>query len=230
MDTISENLAHIRQRIAQAALRSGRNPDAVEIVGVTKTVSTDRVEAGVKAGLRILGENYVQESLGKIEALASYGISWHFIGRLQSNKAKYAVLHFDLIHSVHSEKLALEIDRQARKNNRVQPVLIQVNTGGESSKTGVLPEDTMDLVRRMSRLENISIRGLMTLPPFFDAPDRVRPFFRACHDLKKQVEDAGIDNVSMESLSMGMTGDFEVAVEEGATLVRIGTAIFGERP
>ncbi len=230
MDTISENLSHIRQRIARAALRSGRNPEAVEIVGVTKTVSADRVEAAVKAGLRILGENYVQESFEKIEALASYGISWHFIGRLQSNKAKYAVRLFDLIHSVHSEKLAREIDRQAKKYDRVQPVLIQVNTGGESSKTGVPPEDTVDLVRRVSRLENISIRGLMTLPPFFDAPDRVRPFFRALHDLKKQVEDAGIDNVSMESLSMGMTGDFEVAVEEGATLVRIGTAIFGERP
>lgn len=230
METISRRLERIRHKIAEAALRSGRKPDAVKIVGVTKTVSPDRIREAVEAGIRILGENYIQESLAKIDALASRDISWHFIGRLQSNKAKFAVRHFDLIQSVHSEKLAMAINRQAAKNSRVQPVLIQVNTGQEATKSGVPPSDAVDLVKRISRLENISVRGLMTMPPFFNAPEHVRPFFRDTADLKKKIEDAGIDNVSMTELSMGMTGDFEVAVEEGATLVRIGTAIFGDRP
>lgn len=230
METISRRLEKIRHKISEAALRSGRNPDAVKIVGVTKTVSPDRISEAVKAGLRILGENYIQESLAKIDALSSRDISWHFIGRLQSNKAKFAILHFDLIHSVHSEKLAMEINRQAAKNSRVQPVLIQVNTGQEATKSGVPPVDAIDLIKRISRLENISVCGLMTMPPFFDAPENARPFFRDTADLKKKIEDAGIDNVSMTELSMGMTGDYEIAVEEGATLVRIGTAIFGDRP
>ncbi len=230
METISRRLERIRHKIAEAAIRSGRNPDAVKIVGVTKTVSPDRISEAVTAGLRILGENYIQESLAKIDALSSRDISWHFIGRLQSNKAKFAIRHFDLIHSVHSEKLATEINRQAAKNSRIQPVLIQVNTGQEATKSGVSPGDAVDLITRISGLENISVRGLMTMPPFFDAPENVRPFFRNTADLKKKIEDAGIDNVSMTELSMGMTGDYEAAVEEGATLVRIGTAIFGDRP
>ncbi|MFO8112103.1 MAG: YggS family pyridoxal phosphate-dependent enzyme [Desulfosalsimonadaceae bacterium] len=229
METVAKRLERIREKIAEAALRSGRNPESVQIVGVTKTVPVERIAEAVRAGIRIFGENYVQESLQKMEALASPEISWHFIGRLQSNKARHAVLRFELIHSVHSEKLAREIDRQAARLNRVQPVLLQVNTGEETSKTGVMPNDAMDLVKRVSRLQNVSIRGLMTMPPFFDAPDRVRPFFRALHDLKKRITDAGLENISMEHLSMGMTGDFEVAVEEGATLVRIGTALFGKR-
>lgn len=230
MKDIAARLSDIRRRIAEAALRSGRNPEDVQIVGVAKTVSEERLAAAAEAGLGLFGANYVQEGLEKIESLAPYNVSWHFIGRLQSNKAKYAILHFDLIHSVHNEKLALEINRQAKKNNRVQPVLVQVNTGGEKTKTGVSPQDAPALVGRISRLENLSVCGLMTMPPFFDAPERVRPFFRALNDLKKRIEDEGPDNVSMESLSMGMTGDYEVAVEEGATLVRIGTALFGARP
>ena len=229
MEAISKRLTRIREKIADAALRSGRNPDEVEIVGVTKTVPADRVAAAVAAGLRILGGNYIQESLEKIDALSSLDVSWHFIGRLQSNKAKFAVNHFDLIHSVETEKLAAEINRQAAKQNKVQTVLIQVNAGQEATKAGVLPDDALTLVKSISRLENIKIRGLMTMPPYFDDPERARPFFRAVNDLKKRIEDEIIANVSMKTLSMGMTGDFEAAVEEGATLVRIGTAIFGER-
>jgi PLP dependent protein len=229
MESISHRLKRIREKIAEAALRSGRNPEAIKIVGVTKTVSPESVELAIEAGLKDLGGNYIQETLQTINSLPPYDISWHFIGRLQSNKAKQAVLHFDLIHSTGSEKLAVEIDRQAELNNKIQHVLIQVKTGREDTKSGISPEDTPELVRRISRLKNISVRGLMSIPPFFDAPERVRPFFRAMHDLKKQIEDMGIMHVSMETLSMGMTGDFEVAVEEGATLVRIGTAIFGER-
>lgn len=230
MDTVLQRLKRIRQKIAEAALRSGRNPDDISIVGVTKTVPPDLIVKGVEAGLRILGGNYIQESLEKMEALATPTVCWHFIGRLQSNKAKQAVLHFDLIHSTDSEKLAVEINRQAKRSNKVQPILIQVNTGEEHTKSGVLPNETLELVKRINHLENISIRGLMTMPPFFDAPERVRPFFRALNDIKKQIEDAGLENVAMETLSMGMTGDYEVAVEEGATLVRIGTALFGDRP
>ncbi len=229
METISKRLERIREKIADAALRSGRNPDDVEIVGVTKTVPTDRVATAVAAGLRILGGNYIQESLEKIDALSSLDVSWHFIGRLQSNKAKFAVMHFDLIHSVGTDKLAAEINRQAAKQNKVQPILIQVNAGQEATKAGVLPNDALPLVKSISQLENINIRGLMTMPPYFDDPERARPFFRAMNDLKKRIEDKTIANISMNTLSMGMTGDFEAAVEEGATLVRIGTAIFGER-
>lgn len=229
MASVAQRLEQVRERIAEAALRSGKKPESVQIIGVTKTVPVQRIAEAAQAGLRIFGENYVQESRKKMTLLALPEISWHFIGRLQSNKAKYAVTDFELIHSVHNEKLAREIDRQARKINRIQPVLIQVNTGGESSKTGVPLGEAMELVRRMSRLENISVRGLMTMPPFFDAPDRVRPFFRTLYDLKQKITDAGMENISMEHLSMGMTGDFEVAVEEGATLVRIGTALFGKR-
>lgn len=235
MNDVADRLTDIRQKIAEAALRSGRNPEDVQIVGVAKTVSEERLAAAAEAGLGLFGANYVQEGLEKIKALDAYDVSWHFIGRLQSNKAKYAILHFDLIHSVHSEKLALEIDRQAKKINRVQPVLVQVNIGGEKTKTGVSPQDAPALVGRISRMGNLSVCGLMTMPPFFDAPERARPFFRALNDLKKRIEDEGPDNVStgnisMETLSMGMTGDYEVAVEEGATLVRIGTALFGARP
>ncbi len=229
METISKRLERIREKIADAALRSGRNPDDVEIVGVTKTVPTDRVATAVAAGLRILGGNYIQESLEKIDALSSLDVSWHFIGRLQSNKAKFAVMHFDLIHSVGTDKLAAEINRQAAKQNKVQPILIQVNAGQEATKAGVLPNDALPLVKSISQLENINIRGLMTMPPYFDDPERARPFFRAMNDFKKRIEDKTIANISMNTLSMGMTGDFEAAVEEGATLVRIGTAIFGER-
>lgn len=238
MTEIAENAARIREKIADAALRSGRSPDDVEIVGVTKTVDADRVKAAVRAGIRILGANYVQESLETMKGLSgreappegSRGVSWHFIGRLQSNKAKYAVLHFDLIHSVDNEKLALEIHRQAARNKRVQPVLIQVNTGGEASKAGIAPEDAPGFAARLGKLENLSVQGLMTMPPFFDQPERVRPFFRVLNDLKMRIEDSGMPSgIAMDVLSMGMTGDFEVAVEEGATLVRIGTALFGER-
>ena len=229
MQTIANRLELIQKKIADAALRSGRNPDEIKVVGVTKTVSGKKIKEAVEAGLKILGGNYIQESLEKMDTLSIDDVSWHFIGRLQSNKAKFAVLHFDLIHSVDSEKLAVEINRQAAKINRVQQVLIQVNTGEESSRAGVFPKDAPALVKKISCFENLSICGLMTIPPYFNAPERVKPFFKTLFDLKKQIEDAGMDNVSMKTLSMGMTGDFEAAVEEGATLVRIGTALFGER-
>lgn len=253
MKTIEENVLQIREKIAEAALRRARRPDDIRIVGVTKTVDPTRIALAIRAGVEVLGGNYIQETLDKMEALSAPGpelrldtpVSWHFIGRLQSNKAKFAVRYFDLIHSVHNEKLAAEINRQAARIDKVQDVLIQVNTGEESSKTGISPNKAPELVRGMGSMKNIRVRGLMTMPPFFDDPERARPFFRMLFELKKQIEydllahhtssddfgdtSTAASAATMDHLSMGMTGDYETAVEEGATLVRIGTAIFGER-
>ncbi len=187
------------------------------------------VKEAIDAGVTDLGENYIQEAREKINALASANVNWHYIGHLQSNKAKYAVRLFDLIHSVDSLKLAKELNKYAAKTGKIQAVLIQVNVARELSKSGVYLEDTIKLLEGISQLENLSVKGLMTMPPYFNAPDKVRPFFAALRELRDRIRDLDIANIAMDELSMGMTGDFEVAIEEGATLVRIGTAIFGER-
>ena len=219
----------IRERIQSAAIAAGRRPETVKLVAVSKTVPADRVREAVEAGITLLGENYIQEAREKIEALQALSVSWHFIGHLQSNKAKYAVRLFDMIHSVDSPKLARELNKQAAKSGKVQDILIQVNTGKEASKSGIYEEEALDLVRLAGRMEHIAVKGLMTLPPYFNAPEKVRPYFRALRELRDRIQAEGLPGVSMEELSMGMTGDFEAAIQEGATLVRIGTAIFGER-
>jgi pyridoxal phosphate enzyme (YggS family) len=226
---IKDNLLQINERIRRSALNCGRDPNTVKLVCVSKTIPPNGVKDAIDAGATLFGENYIQEARDKIEFLGSESVFWHFIGHLQSNKAKYAVRLFDLIHSVDSFKLAKEIDKQARKNQKVQSVLIQVNIAEEVSKSGVTEEDAPHLVRQISHLPNISIRGLMTMPPFFNAPSKVKPYFKNLRQLRDRIADMPIDNISMAELSMGMTGDFEAAIEEGATLVRIGTAIFGER-
>ncbi len=199
-------------------------------MAVTKTVSPERIRPAIAAGADILGENYIQEALKKIDALAKERVLWHFIGHLQTNKAKYAVRCFDLIHSVDSLRLASELNRQAEKINKVQEILVQVNISLEQTKSGVAEADTLALIRQISPLEHIAIKGLMTMPAFFDAPEKVRPYFKALAELKNRIEAQNIPRVQMTELSMGMSGDFEAAICEGATLVRIGTAIFGERP
>ena len=224
------NIDAIRKRIRAAALAAGRVPESVRLVAVSKTVPAERVRTAVAAGLDLLGENYIQEARDKIETLRDLKVSWHFIGHLQRNKAKYAVRLFDVIHSLDSLKLARELDKQAAKQGKRQKVLIQVNTGQEASKSGVTTEETLTLVREVGRLEHLSVRGLMTLPPYFNAPDKVRPFFRELRGLRERIAAEALPGIAMEELSMGMTGDFETAIQEGATLVRIGTAIFGERP
>lgn len=226
---IEQNLLQIQERIIRAAVRGNRNPAEVRLVAVSKTVPADSVKKAIGAGVTLFGENYIQEARDKINELEDYPISWHFIGHLQSNKAKYAVRLFELIHSIDSLKLAKAIDKEARKCNKVQPVLVQVNIARETSKSGVTEEAAPELVREAGRLANLSVRGLMTMPPFFNAPDKVRPYFKALRQLRDKIAAMHLDNVSMAELSMGMTGDFEAAVEEGATLVRIGTAIFGDR-
>jgi pyridoxal phosphate enzyme (YggS family) len=202
---------------------------SIRLVGVSKTMPAEVVRDAIEAGICDLGENYIQEAKEKINALAAYSVTWHFIGHLQSNKAKYAVRLFDLIHSVDSLKLAQELNKYAKKNDKIQAILIQVNVAKEDSKSGVYVEDTMQLLKEVSRLENIAVKGLMTMPPFFNAPEKVRPYFTALRELGEQIKMEAIPNISMEELSMGMTGDFETAIEEGATIVRIGTAIFGDR-
>jgi pyridoxal phosphate enzyme (YggS family) len=226
---LKQRLEHIKERIRQAAKSCNRNPDSIRLVAVSKTVPAETVKEAIEAGATILGENYVQDAREKFDALVHYPVSWHFIGHLQSNKAKYAVRLFDLIHSVDSLKLARALDKEAKKVDKIQPILVQVNISGEDTKSGIAAEDAPGLISEISHLKNLSIEGLMTMPPYFYQPEKVRPYFAALRELRDQMKKQSLPNVSLEELSMGMTGDFEVAIEEGATLVRIGTAIFGER-
>ena len=227
--SIAENLSRIKERMAEAAIRSGRTPDSVKLVGVTKTVDLDRIKEAVSAGLQILGENYVQEARDKIRELKDR-VSWHFVGRLQTNKAKYAVKLFDVIQTVDSFKLAQELNRRAQPLGRTIPIIIQINLASEVSKGGVEPSECLSLIRHVSVLENLQIRGLMTMPPFFHQPERARPYFAQLREMSQKIAEAQVAGVEMNELSMGMSGDFEAAIEEGATLIRVGTAIFGERP
>jgi len=226
---LKKRLKSVKDRIQRAADGCGRDPESARLVAVSKTMSVDRVREAIEAGVTILGENYIQEAREKISDLSSYPVSWHFIGHLQTNKAKYAVKLFDLIHSVDSLRLARELNKQAGKIDKVQEILIQVNIGEEASKSGTAVKDLQDLIKEVSPLENLSVRGLMIIPPFYNAPEKVRPFFSALRELRDQLRESAPPNVGMDELSMGMTGDFEAAIEEGATLVRIGTAIFGKR-
>ncbi len=230
MSDLIARLAEVRERIRAAAQACGRDPTGVRLVAVSKTVPAETIRRAAAAGVTDVGENYVQDARDKHAKLQGVPLNWHFIGRLQSNKAKYAVRMCRLIHTLDSVKLAAEIDRCARLAGKVQEVLIQVNVAGEATKAGVAVKEALPLVRAVAGLENTAVRGLMTMPPFFDDPQRARPFFAALRQLGERIREEAVPNVSMEELSMGMTGDFEAAIAEGATLVRIGTAIFGERP
>jgi len=226
---LKNRISEILARISKAAENCGRSPDEIKLVAVSKTKPAASIRQALDAGLELFGENYIQEARDKFNKLAGSSIQWHFIGHLQSNKAKYAVRMFDLIHSVDSEKLAGELNKQAGKTGKLQPVLVQVNIARESSKSGAFREDTVNLVEKISTLENLSLCGLMTIPPFFNSPEKVRPYFKELREVRNHIRGLSIPGISMDELSMGMTGDFEAAIEEGATLVRIGTAIFGER-
>jgi len=227
---ITKRLEEVKRRIQRAAQASGRNLSDIRLVAVSKTCSTEAIRAAATAGVTDIGENYIQEAREKHELLQDVPVKWHLIGHLQTNKARYAVRMFDLVHTVDSFRLALELDRCARKLNKVQAVLIQVNVAGEATKSGIPPEQALPLVKEMAALECVQVQGLMTMPPFFNEPERVRPFFAELRRLRERIRQQAVPNVCMDELSMGMTGDFEAAVAEGATLVRIGTAIFGDRP
>jgi hypothetical protein len=226
---VSGNLNDVMSRIRAAALKAGRDPGSVRLVVVSKTVGPDKVMEAVTAGAVILGENRVQEAAAKMEALAGRipaGVEWHLIGTLQKNKARHAVGAFGLIHSVDSVELAREIDRQAAKRGLVQKVLLEVNIAGEASKHGFSPEEAKKAAKEVSGLSNTSLVGLMCVPPFTDDPEDSRPFFVRMRGLLAEINKIGLN---LTELSMGMTQDYEVAVQEGATLVRVGTAIFGAR-
>ena len=227
--TLKDNLESVMERMHAAAVRCNRRPEDVRLVVVSKTVPADRVEKAIVAGVQFLGENYVQEARDKFNALSTYPISWHFIGHLQSNKAKFAVRIFNLVHSVDSLKLARALDKQAAKVDKIQDILIQVNIAEEATKSGVQAEETLELVRHVSQLEHLCLKGLMTMPPYFFSPEKARPFFKALRELRDEIMAEKMPDVRLDELSMGMTGDFEVAIEEGATLIRVGTAIFGTR-
>ena len=222
-------LNSIKKRITDAAVSCGRDPADIRLIAVSKKIPEKKIIEAIEAGADILGENFIQEAREKTDHLSSCNVSWHFIGHLQSNKAKYAVRMFDFIHTVDSMKLALEINKRAEKINKIQNILIQVNISGELSKSGVEPEKIMNLLKEISRLKNLSVKGLMAMPPYFSNPEKARPFFASLRKLREAIKKEDIPDIFMEELSMGMTGDFEAAIEEGATLVRIGTAIFGKR-
>lgn len=228
-DAIARNVRAVLDRIGRAANRAGRKPEAIRLVAVTKTVPAERIRAAVDAGVRLLGESRLQEALPKIEALRGLGVHWHFIGRLQRRKVKAVVGTFAMIHSVDSLALATEIDRRAGEAGLRQDVLLEINVGGEATKTGFSPDEAANAVAALDALPNVAVRGLMAIPPPGPDAEAARPYFRAMRELAGSLAGRGLRRVRMEELSMGMTGDFEVAVEEGATMVRIGTAIFGAR-
>ncbi|GFO67012.1 YggS family pyridoxal phosphate enzyme [Geomonas limicola] len=226
--SIAENFAEIRTRIAEAARHAGRNPESVRLVAVSKTKPASDIAEARSCGQLIFGENYVQELVPKVKELPAE-ISWHFIGSLQSNKVRQIAGMVDLIHSVDRISLAREIDRQWGEIGKVCDILVQVNIAQEATKSGTSCEELIDLVRVIAQLPNLRIKGLMTMPPFFDDPEAARPFFRRLKELSGEIEAAGIPGVEMRELSMGMSGDFEAAIAEGATLVRVGSALFGSR-
>ena len=225
---IAENLAEVWERICQAIQKSGRDPDSVHLVAVSKQVGMAQIEEARIAGAVIFGENKIQDAVPKIDQMGSEGISWHFIGHLQKNKVKFLGEHFDLIHSVDSLELAEKIAAQCQTENRVQSVLLQVNVSGETAKFGMEPGELEKQMVAFSRLKGIRVEGLMTIPPYHPNPENSRRHFSRLRGFRDQCEKQ--NRLSLHKLSMGMTNDFEVAVEEGATLVRVGTAIFGPRP
>ena len=226
---ISANIERLRERIVSACRRSGRRPDDVALIAVAKTFPAELVEEAVRAGVADIGENYVQEVLGKRAALSALDIRWHFIGHLQSNKVRQIAEWVHLVHALDSASLARELNERATRAGRIIEVLVEVNTTGEQTKFGLPPESVPGFIRSLEPLSHIRIGGLMTIGPFLPDPEGSRPMFRTLRSLRDEITKAPQSNMDLHHLSMGMTGDFEVAIEEGATLVRIGTAIFGPR-
>jgi pyridoxal phosphate enzyme (YggS family) len=225
MLTIKENLLRVMEIMERAAQKAGRDLKEIKLVAVSKTVEVARIKEAIEAGVSILGENYVQEAEKKIEALGK-PVSWHFIGHLQSNKVRYAVRLFDVIHSIDSIPLAEELNRRAGQPDRVIKVMIEVNLSKEATKFGTDEEKVLNLAKRIQSSKHLSLEGLMTMPPYFDSPEMSRPYYVALRELRERMTKEGIP---MKELSMGMSNDFEIAIEEGATYVRVGTAIFGPR-
>lgn len=228
MSLLEENIANIKSRIKFAAERAGRNPENIDIVAVTKTIPPEIIQKAVDSGLVLLGENRVQEARDKKE-LVNGNVQWHLIGHLQRNKVKMALGLFSMIQSIDSLPLAEEIQKRAEQIQQTVDVLVQVNIGREKTKYGIDPDNTKSFIEKIALFPNLRVRGLMAIAPFKQNPEDVRPYFRQLREIFKNIKQTHIDNVNMEYLSMGMSNDFEVAVEEGANMVRIGTGIFGVR-
>ncbi|MGA8345927.1 MAG: YggS family pyridoxal phosphate-dependent enzyme [Candidatus Sulfotelmatobacter sp.] len=230
--SIAENIAAVRQRLAEAAQRAGRHPEEIALMAVSKTQPPERIREAHAAGLRLFGENRVQEFAWKANALADLaGAEWHMIGHLQTNKAGKTADLFKAVDSLDSVKLAERLDAAARSSNKKLSVLIEINVGGEAAKSGVAPDsrELEELLLAVPRLEALEFHGLMTVPPFTDSPEQARPHFRKLRELRDAIGARKLPAVGIDVLSMGMSHDFEVAIEEGSTCVRVGTAIFGER-
>ncbi len=225
MSSIKENLLRVKERIERAAQKVGRDWNEIKLVAVSKTVEAARIREAIGAGVSILGENYVQEARKKIEVIGK-PVSWHFIGHLQSNKAKYAVRLFDVIHSVDSIPLAEELNRRAEQADKMVKVMIEVNLSKEATKFGTDEERMLNLAKRIQNLKHLSLEGLMTMPPYFDSPEMSRPYYTTLREIRERMAK---EEMPIKDLSMGMSNDFEIAIEEGATYVRVGTAIFGPR-
>ncbi len=226
---IKANLEAIRERVFKACERALRDPKEVKILGASKKQPPEKILAAYEAGLRVIGENYVQEAREKREALANLNLEWHLIGRLQTNKARQAIKIFDIVETIDREAIAKELSKRAEKLGRILPVLIEVNIGGEETKAGVAPEELFSLAELILSLPGLELRGLMTMPPYREDPEEVRPYFARLRELLVKLKDK-FPEAPLCELSMGMSHDFEVAVEEGATIIRVGTALFGPRP
>jgi len=225
---ILKNIHVVRDRIKKAALSVGRDPSEITLIGVTKKKSVKLIQEAADNNLLNFGENYVQEAREKVSKINGE-VTWHFIGRLQTNKAKYVVSLFDIIHSVDSLKLANEINKQAQKSNKHINILLEVNLAEEETKAGFSDETIFSAIEDIADLPYINIHGLMTMPPFFNDPEKARPYFKKLKELRDSINRSLKNTRPLQHLSMGMSNDYEVAVQEGATIVRIGTAIFGQR-
>lgn len=223
--SIKENLLEIKEKIAASCEKSGRNPEDVTILAVTKTIDAERINEAVSLGLHDLGENRVQELLSKYEDVKG-DVRWHIIGHLQSNKVKYIADKVCMIHSVESLSLAKEIERQCAKLDKIMDILVEVNVSGEQSKSGITPAEAEDFIREVSKFEHIRVKGLMTMAPFDAKDEELHQIFSNLYKISVDISSKKLDNVIMECLSMGMTGDYEIAVEENSTIVRIGTGLF----
>jgi len=227
-EQIRERLVRVRERIARAAERAGRNAEDITLIAVSKTFDTATVQQAVDAGARDLGENRVQEAITKVSTVKG-DIRWHLIGHLQSNKARQAVEAFDVIHTIDSSQLADRLDRIAGEIARKPDVLVQVDLAHEATKSGADETELPAIVEALDSARNLEFRGLMTLPPLFDSPEKTRPYFRRLREILDGLNSRRATQRKLTELSMGMTGDFEIAIEEGATMVRVGTAVFGVR-
>ncbi len=229
MPSVKDNFNAVMKQVRDAAVSCGRNPDEITLIAVSKKKQIPVIMEGINAGAAHLGENYLQEAVKKIDAIGNTKICWHFIGHLQTKKARSAVKYFEYIHTVDRIKLAKEINKHAAKINKVQKILLQINIGNEETKSGAALQDIHELADQVMQLDNLSLEGLMCIPPYNPDPELTRPYFRQLAQIREELAEKFKTAEIMKHLSMGMSNDFKIAIEEGATMIRVGTSIFGKR-